>query len=268
MQAFCRHSTSRRRLAGQGPGRYIGLDGMDGPAGAGTTGRHGLWASCSCSYSSTCGSSSSNKVAASKKRQSQVTSHPCSGQVRAEGGPGHQVGPDGEREGCVHGFWSLGTTQHKGKAGDPRPTRPTKKWTAKQAAATGRASSRQEGTRGPTVERCERCSVTELSHQTFTVQKVGKPKTHMGRHWPPAPDCPGLCDDTSSISRKVVYFVSPFLSFLLALPPPRPGPGPAQAAASSEQQCLLYARTMLLLVESMHPYCPATLHYHTAPPRC
>lgn len=86
MQAFCRHSTSRRRLAGQGPGRYIGLDGMDGPAGAGTTGRHGLWASCSCSYSSTCGSSS-NKVAASKKRQSQVTSHPCSGQVRAEGGP-------------------------------------------------------------------------------------------------------------------------------------------------------------------------------------
>jgi hypothetical protein len=47
MQAFCRHPTSRkRRLAGQGPRRYIGLDGMDGPASAGTTRRHGLLGEC------------------------------------------------------------------------------------------------------------------------------------------------------------------------------------------------------------------------------
>lgn len=156
-------------------------------------------------------------------------------------------------------FWSLGTTHHKGKAGDPRPTRPTEKWTTKQSAATGRASSKQEqGTRGPTVERCERCSVTESSR----VQEVGEPKTHMGRHWPPAPDGPGLCDGTSSISRKVVYFVSPFLSFLLAQQPP-PGPGPASISV-----CCTHARCCYCwsnrCIRTALQLCTITLHHHAA----
>lgn len=138
------------------------------------------------------------------------------------------------------------TPQKQANQDQRRPTRPAEKWTAslpRWQAASGRASEWAERADGRAVERC---SVTESlieSSKKFTVQEVGEPKTHMGRHWPPAPDTPGLCDDTSSISRKVVYFVSPSFSF----------PCPAEA--------------MLLLVESMHTrtalqLCTITLHHH------
>lgn len=106
MQAFCRHSTSRRRLAGQGPGRYIGQDGMDGPAGAGTTGRHGLWASCSCSYSVQLRQQESSSRQGKKAAVASDISL-THVQVRSEQ-RGAQATRSGrtvrEREGCLHGF--------------------------------------------------------------------------------------------------------------------------------------------------------------------
>lgn len=111
----CRHFAGippAEASGGTGVWQVHGLDGMDGPAGAGTTRRQGLWANAA--------AASSNK----QRRQSQVTSHQVhSGQVRSE-----QEGVQATRSGrtvrgiwhgagdaCI-GFWGApGTTHHDEK---------------------------------------------------------------------------------------------------------------------------------------------------------
>lgn len=116
----------------------------------------------------------------------------------------------------------------------------------------GKVDSRQAATgegqraRGPTV----------LSHRKsdvkVQVQEVGEPKTHMGRHWPPAPDPPGLCDGTSSISRKVVYFVSPsFLFPCSAAGQHHPQPASSCVCCSTHDAYVQY--------NSAAPHCTITL---------
>lgn len=107
-----------------------------------------------------------------------------------------------------------------------------------------------------------------LSHRKSGKVQVKEsvwPKTHMGRHWPPAPDPPGLCDDTSSASVERLFILfRPLFLFPIRRQQPANSTSTITHAHAVLTMLLCY---YILLVESMRPYCAATLHHHTAPPR-
>lgn len=153
---------------------------------------------------------------------------------------------------------------------DDTPQRKSRRPRTNEASETNgkvdreQASRGRRGHRGPTVERCTRCSVTELSHQTFDTGS-GEPLRHTWAAIGPQPPMPPACATAPAASVERLFILFRPLFLLPAQRPTATASTTAPVTTSSSNACC-YARCYCWSNRCTR-YCPATLHYHTAPPR-